>query len=1067
MEDGAPKESANRDHSTHNLPEVNEPAEPEHNADQDIQSRQPATTSKPDDDIDTIEYDNQLSEHQPSDQSAGLVVSSEGRKHHFLRPESIFPRVIRSKLGHSARPLSLLIILVVLAGAAFGYLHYGFSTTAKHQPQVRFKAKTVAFAVVSTTPAKNQSNVNPASPIKVIFNQPVNPKKLATSFFVSPAIAGKYTQGNNKDAVTFTPSTAFAQGTKVQIMINGTFQSNQGSQLGADYFYGFTTSIPDNGVLFQDSNGLIDTLSNAASGQSLSYSLLVGNGVDQGITVTLYKGNINSLLTSLVYTNVTSYGSTVPQFVNQYVDTAGLTAISTKTGIANNQTYTVNQADGIYLAVATGSGGRQLGYVWIDISNFGVLLREDDHKIVLDAQSYSATTNISTNASFYNLDNGINLLDQQQLNGLTTVNLPLNPSVDVVVATDGNEQAIVPVSIIESQGDIRADSNLSAAQDFYALTDKPTYEAGDVVHLAGFVRQDNDAQYTVPSGITVKMYVANPNDSSNLYDFTAVINSNGSFSASIPTSPSWLSQGDSLSNFQIYAQPAGTIIPSNPLPDVNVASFNLTNQPASTSNVTVQFSSSSYLPTQPIQATITATDSNGNPLANATVDVHTFSKDYYENNPGENFQSFGDVGIEVNGSPVTVKLNANGQASYIVPVSSLPNDGYSQDITLQANVQGASGAGAAGGASAIVHQGNGLLVFGMGRTVVAPGGKLVGRIYAEQLDGSPLPDAMIRYSLVSGYSGSNQTKLASGSVTADGNGYAEIDINLPSNIQAGANLTLNATTSDTYNNQIQASNYYYVADPSGAEDYSGAQLGELDVSGSSGNVKVGDQLNLVINSPQTMQVMVTMDRGRIYYPEMLSLNAGNNNFSFSVTKQLAPSFTLTFGYFQNGTYHSEGTSFNVSEPAQKATITLSGINQTVVANQPVSLNINAKDYQGNPLPTDVIVDVVDTNAFDLFNPAVPSMYDSLYSPRVLMTSSSSSLTNIGSGGGRCGGGFGSLSNFANALGTTLYWQPDLTTDANGNATVSFSPPKGKWTVNVYTMNANSIVGSASTTFTAQ
>ena len=130
MEDGEPKESANRDHSTNNLPEVIEPAVPEHNADQDIQSRQPAATSKPDDDIETIEYDHQLSKHQPSDQSAGLVVSSEGSRHHFLRPESIFPRVIRSKLGHGARPLSLLIILVVLAGAAFGYLHFGFSTTA-------------------------------------------------------------------------------------------------------------------------------------------------------------------------------------------------------------------------------------------------------------------------------------------------------------------------------------------------------------------------------------------------------------------------------------------------------------------------------------------------------------------------------------------------------------------------------------------------------------------------------------------------------------------------------------------------------------------------------------------------------------------------------------------------------------------------------------------------------------------------------------------------------------------------------------------------------------------------
>jgi hypothetical protein len=980
----------------------------------------------------------------------------------------LFPRALRNKLGKAARPLSILILLIIVGGMSYGgyYYHNRYMTVATVHPIIRFQAKIVGFKIISTTPSNNQQNVNPATPITLTFNQPVSPQKLSSAFFVSPTISGKYSQGNNKDQVIFTPGAAFAQGTKVQIMINGTFQSQEGSKLGADCFYGFTTSIPDSGVLFQDQNGLIDTLSTAASGQKLNYTLLVGSKVAASANskITLYHGNLNLLLNSLVYKNTTAYGVTSQDFVNQYVDTTGLNAISTANGIANNQSYSVNQGDGIYLAVATGSTGKQLGYVWIVISNFGVLMRQDDQKIVYDVQNFSGgAVDVPANVGFYNLNDSVNLLASQTANGLTTETLPLMPSVDVMVASFNGEYSIVPVSVFESQGDIRADRNLSVAQDIFGLTNKPTYQVGNTIHIAGFVRQDNDAQYSVPSGGTLQMYIANPTTGGHLLDFNATIGTNGMFSANIPTSAAWLSSGTTLNKFQIFADALGST-PTAFIADTSVASFSLTNQPPSLTNISVQFSRSSYLPTDTISAQITADNTaTGQPLANASINVHIFSKDYYENDPSDNFLSFGSTGSEIKNSPQTVQLNGSGQAIVNIPVSELPSDGYSQQVTLQANVAGSpQGAGAAGGASTIVHQGNGILVFGMGRTIIAPGGVLIGRVYAEQLNGSPLPNATIHYTLTDNASSPNgNAVIASGTTSADSKGYAQIDINLPANVKQGDSLTLKAITSDSMNNQIEAQNYYYVQDPSGAEDYSGAQLGELDVSGSSGNVQVGQTLNLTINAPRAMRVMVTMDRGRIYNPRMLNLNAGNNSFSINVTKQLAPSFTLTFAYFQNGNYHSEGTSFNVSEPQQKASLTLSGANQTAVANQPLSLKVNVRDAAGNPLQTGLIVSVVSATAYDLYNQVVPSMYASLYSSRPLMTSSSSSLTNIGSGGGKCGGGGFGAPSFANAVGTTLLWQPDLTTDANGNATINFTPPKGSWQVNIYSMDANSVVGSTS------
>jgi uncharacterized protein YfaS (alpha-2-macroglobulin family) len=200
---------------------------------------------------------------------------------------------------------------------------------------------------------------------------------------------------------------------------------------------------------------------------------------------------------------------------------------------------------------------------------------------------------------------------------------------------------------------------------------------------------------------------------------------------------------------------------------------------------------------------------------------------------------------------------------------------------------------------------------------------------------------------------------------------------------------------------------------------------------------------------------------------MVQLNKGNNSFSFTVDPALAPSFTLTINYFEDGIYHSEGVQYVVSNPAKQANITLTPSAQTVAANTATSVAINAKDSSNNPLQTGLIVDVVNEGAYNLFNQVEPDMFTSLYPLLPIMTSSSSSLSSIGSGGGgRCGGGGGSFLGFTNPIGTTLLWQPKLMTDSSGNASVSFTPPKGTWRVSVYSMDSNTVVGSASTTITA-
>ena len=278
---------------------------------------------------------------------------------------------------HLKLVIILSILLVVLIS---GGVYYSLFKSGQTKGITRFKAQSVAFKIVSTYPANNQKNVSPDSSLTLNFSQPVTPQKLSGNLFITPNIPGVYSQGSNPNQIVFKPSSPFAQGTKVEVMLNGTYQSNQGSKLGANYFYGFTTALPQNGVVFEDSNSLYSTLDSALTNQTQNFTLSFGQNVSGVVSIDLYKANVNQLLNSLVYSQTTSGGFTSEMASTQPVDTTNMVQISSKLGYSNNQTVSFTENTGIFLVTANDSNNNQIGHVWLDYSDFMLLARQDDQK---------------------------------------------------------------------------------------------------------------------------------------------------------------------------------------------------------------------------------------------------------------------------------------------------------------------------------------------------------------------------------------------------------------------------------------------------------------------------------------------------------------------------------------------------------------------------------------------------------------------------------------------------------------------------------------------------------------
>lgn len=949
-------------------------------------------------------------------------------------------------------------VLLLLTAAAVTY-----KTVLIKKKPVSLFSKTIVepFKVVSSSPLPDEASVAGDSNITLTFNRAVAPKQMQGDFFVSPQVDGTFSQGKTAEQIVFTPAVPFKQGTKFQFMLHGEFTAKDGSKLGADYFGKFTTAMPGQGFSFLRQNEFLD-LDSMPTGTNASYKIYTGDDIKKGNTVTVYKSDVNQLLRSFIYQNHTDdQGYTTQEFAGSTVSTAGLSVVSTKTDIEDGGSFDFHADTGVYLAVAT-NAGKQVGRMWVVVSDYGVLLRQDDQNAVVALQKLDGTGSANGSVDFFSLKNGVNSLATKQISGQDTVSLGFTPRLDIAVAHVGGQVQVVPVAGLDSLADIRSMVDLSAKPTAFGATDKPSYKPGDTVNFAGYLRTDNDTGYTGYAGSSVHLYVATYPGGPHLADVSAPVNGDDTFKGSFSVGSNFITDG-AKSQLHIYAVGDAQGAVGYGSSDADVASFTATNEAASQFALKVSFAKSDYLPTDKITANITGVKADGTPLANTSVNIDTFAKQYSE---GEIDQTIYQ-GDQVNKSPAQVQLNTQGKASFTVDVSKLPS-GSSQTVTVEASSKESTGTTVAGSAQAIVHQGDAVLRFGPSRTVVKPNGTLVARVYAQTLNGTALANAAINYTVTSSTwnttTQQNDTKqLASGSVVADGSGYATISQSL-SNAPLGS-LTLTVSTGDSQNNKVQSQQYYYVDDGSNNNVYSDAQLAGLDVYGSQTDVKVGDNLHLTVDAPQAVHALMTLERGRIHKSQVMDLHAGKNDLTLPVTAELMPSFNLIFSYFSGGQYRTDGVPFNVGAADKQASVSFNTAGINAQANSPFTLPLSVSDSHGNGLATRVIFSASESSMFDIASPLTPPIFTHLYSPRERTTNSSSSLTAIGSGGGKCGGGGDDLPDYALPSGRVASWQPDLSTNASGQVKVPLTLPKGTWHLTAYTMSQGNIVGSTSTDLT--
>jgi len=925
---------------------------------------------------------------------------------------------------------------LVIASAAPSVAELGTQTV--------IKASTVqVLTVVASSPTSGSTGAAADTAIDLTFNLRVDPAGVPSFFSVLPTAPGTFSQGPTPKDVVFTPTKAFGLGVSVKVVVRKGYASRDGYALRDDYSFSFITALKPGQVVFQVGNQ-VARLHSVQSGHSVDVTLQFGDDVPADIELETFRATSSDLLSALVHDANGAY-------IDRPIATGAMHSVAKKKA-TNGGSYTITQPDGVYLLLAAGSQG-QYGAMWLDVSKFGVLVRQDDQKIVVAGEDLTnGTTTATFDIAFFNLLNRVERVRNGSFTGTAAFPAAYPAPIDVAVATSGGEDLVIPLVAPQTNADIKVVGDLSKQPQIFLTTDRAGYQKGDTVRFAGLVRTSNDQAYTVPTTTTIAVWSGYGQN--KLVSKAVQVDKYGTFRGSFAMPDGAFnsdgSDGQMTLNAGTLPQEASS---TSPFFIVIAVLGNHTPQ----ATIKVSFDKPTYLASDKIVAAVEGVDSTGKPLAAKSVRLTIYSNGH-SSKPSEldGFAAASSWGVAVQN--VTVSLDASGHATYTFRAN-VAQKAADQEVTLAATY--GSGVGAAVDArTALVYQAAAEAFLLPSRSVYKPGDNVIAPFVVESTAGLRVGGAPLVYEFdKTDYAGDKATTtvVASGRVTADANGIGVVRTRYPGPV---GDVLLRIRGKDAAGNAFEDAKPLTISgDPASLSSFAPSDsLIQLSVTSDKIAYAVGDTAHLTITSPAALSVFLSVERGRIHLSKWVSLAQGDTPLTLAISPDLAPGVTLTFSYFQNGSYVSEGLPISINNADRQLNLTMTTDQPTYTAGQTAHVTVSVTDSTGTPASVTLWADGYDASMSANKLVDQNSIAGAFLSPALRGTDGSSSLTGIGDWGGRCGAGGNVAEPAVTKPGHAAVWLTVLAT--NGKATIDVPITRGSVRLTLFAMTSTTSLGQA-------
>ena len=202
--------------------------------------------------------------------------------------------------------------------------------------------------------------------------------------------------------------------------------------------------------------------------------------------------------------------------------------------------------------------------------------------------------------------------------------------------------------------------------------------------------------------------------------------------------------------------------------------------------------------------------------------------------------------------------------------------------------------------------------------------------------------------------------MASGTLTTDANGLGTLKTTYSGPV---GGVTLRLKGKDAAGNVFADAKPITVTDNPAPLSFFGPTdaLMQLSVTTDKIAYAKGDRLSLSSPRRPREQVLMSLERGRIHRSAWVSLAQGDNPLTLTISPDLAPGFTLTFSYFRDGAYFTEGLPIRVNNSDRLLELTIVPDQASYTAGQTAHVTVTVTDGTGAPVAATLLVDGYDAS----------------------------------------------------------------------------------------------------------
>ena len=607
----------------------------------------------------------------------------------------------------------------------------------------------------------------------------------------------------------------------------------------------------------------------------------------------------------------------------------------------------------------------------------------------------------------------------------------------------------------------------------YIYTERPIYRSGDTVHFKGIVRMlDSEGVFYPPNKKRQALLKVSDPKGNEIYNETLDFTEFGSFSDEIP-----IDEKAALGDYSIQLQ----VTPETEMENNYASSsFAVLAYRKPEYKVEVDFSKKDYFDHDIIKASIDGSYYFGGALSDAKIEWRTKTTDYFFNKYTDDWYSFAleeswcwwDCERNSNVlSSGTGKLNSSGHFDLEFPVD-ISDKGVGQVITVEADIYDPNNQVVSNRVSVPVHKSEVYVGINSEDYSVQPGTEAAFNVITLGPDGKEISDKEVELKLFQRTWNSIRKKSVDGEYYFDNeakdelidtvkfrtgkNGKAIAKITIPSGGQfrAIARVKDSKRRASKAGTSIYAWSSTYINWPHKNND-------KIEIIADKPEYKVGETANFLVKSPfqgKGVKALLTVERENVISKKVIDVQSNSQVFEVPVTEDLIPNAYVSVVIIKA----REGETFNehgldtgspsfkmgykkilVETEQKELNMSLKTDKKKYGPGETVTVHLKATDFFGKPLESEFSLGVVDMSVLALTGFQMPDLMNDFYNERRLGVRTSEMLTYFierFKPGSKGGGGADPESKKRGNFRDTAYWNPNIITDENGKAEITFQLP---------------------------